>query len=99
MKIIVILATAMCMGSVIAYPQISEEQFKSEVSRPMGATPAHLGYFGICTSPRRGRCHNLDTAILIAEYYFLERCYDLLNLAGSIVTIPLHGYSIPLRFV
>lgn len=43
MKIIVILATAMCMGSVIAYPQISEEQFKSEVSRPMGATPAHLG--------------------------------------------------------
>ncbi|XP_031774475.1 uncharacterized protein LOC100870880 isoform X3 [Apis florea] len=34
MKIIVILATAMCVGSVIAYPQISDEQFKSEDVNP-----------------------------------------------------------------
>lgn len=42
MKIIVILATAMCVGSVIAYPQISDEQFKSEVSRPMRPTPLFI---------------------------------------------------------
>lgn len=54
MKIIVILATAVCVGSVIAYPH-SEEQIKSEVSRPVWRTPVHLGNFGICTSPRRRR--------------------------------------------
>lgn len=82
MKIIVILATVMCVGSVIAYPH-SEEQIKSEVSRPVRRTPVHLGNFGICTSPRRGRYTILTLRTRSPHTWIFFRSCNLLNLKIS----------------
>lgn len=82
MKIIVILATAVCVGSVIAYPH-SEEQIKSEVSRPVRRTPVHLGNFGICTSPRRGRYTILTLRTRSPHTWIFFRSCNLLNLKIS----------------